>query len=578
VRLQRLCMAAVSLLLLVSAFSQRLPAQSLIDPGKLPARTSFYLLWHGTPAGEARKDNSLYALWNDPEFASACASFLATFLNNTKSQGKPAPTREEMAPYVTLLDNPLVIGYVRGRETPVPAKSPSSKSAPAWNGSFFIYDRTGKEELLSKAVLHMRSADTDIPKLTEITVSGVSALEVVGKSATNYWAEFGKYAVSAQELSVFEELLNALNGKQSGKTLSQSSAYQEARPLLNGGVVEFFLPIPSARELGLDMTSPASAQVKPFLNVLQLDSVHSIAGRIFLDGTKTHVQAAILGDTAPGGLFDIFADGQATPATQAYVSPDTVFYSESQINLSGIYQILKRVIAQAGGNSTQSNNFLETAAETRLGMPLQDALSLVTGEMAWLETGPTFEEDQKIYLVGIRSKPDTLKLARSLMGDRITSERNEGNATYLKISLHGGQGAAGVAQWDFYYLAFTPNMLFASSKTATLRKYVTLDTANATPHLSQSISAARAQFPAKLGGFSYFDFQKVDWPALKTKWIADAHKAAKNAKTTDAEKQANKFSDWLTQLNPEVFPRHLHTAVGASWKDSTGFHLDQWLD
>jgi hypothetical protein len=576
VRSQRLYLAAVSLLL-VAVCSQPLPAQSPIDPGQLPSRTSFYLLWHGTPAGEARKDNSLCALWDDPEFASARASFLATFLNDTKSQSKPAATREEMAEYVTLLDNPFVVGYVRGPEATVRVTSATAKSTSTWNGGFFIYDRTGKEALFSKAVLRRRSADADIPKLTAITVAGVSALKVVSKSGTNYWAEFGKYAVSAQELAVFEELLNVLNAKPSGKTLSQSSAYQEAKPLLNGGFVEFFVPIPSARQLGLDITSPASAQVKPFLNALKLDSVHSVAGRISLDGTKTHIQAAILGDTAPGGLFDIFADGQTTPATLAYVSPDTVFYSESQINLPGIYQTVKRVIAQAAGNSTQGNDFLETAAQTRLGMPLLDALTLVTGEMAWLQTGTTFEEDQKVYLVGIHNKPDALKLTRSLMGDRITSEHNEGNATYLKISLHGGQGAAGVAQWDFYYVAFTPNMLFASSKATALRKYVAPNVAN-TPQLPPSVSTARAQFPEKLGGFSYLDFQKVDWPALKAKWIAEAHKAAKKAKTTAAEKQSNKFSDWLTQLNPEVFSRHLHTAVGASWKDSTGFHIDEWLD
>jgi hypothetical protein len=578
VRLLSLCLLAVSLLI-VSIFARPLPAQSPIDPGQLPSRTSFYLLWHGTPAGEARKNNSLYAFWDDPDFAPARASFLATFLNDTtKSQGKPSPTREEMAQYVTLLDNPLVVGYVRGPETPASAKSANTKSAPVWNGGFFIYDRTGKEELLSKAVLRIRSADADIPKLTEVTVAGVSALKMVRKSSTNYWAESGKYAVSAQELPVFEELLTTLNAKPTGKTLSQSSAYQEAKPLLNGGVIEFFLPIPSSRELGSDMTSPASAQIKPFLNALKLDSLHSITGRISLDGTKTHIQAAILGDTAPGGLSDIFADGQATPTTLAYVSPDTVLYSESQINLPGICQTVQRVVAQLGGKSTPGDNFIESAAQTRLGMPLQDALSIVTGEMAWLQTGATLEDDQKVFLIGIHNKPDALKLARSLMGDRITSERNEGNATYLKISLHGGQGAAGVAQWDFYYLALTPNMLFASSKTATLRKYVALDTANTPPQVPQSISAARAQFPQKLGGFSYFDFQKVDWPALKTKWIAEAHKAAKNARTADAEKQSNKFSGWLTQLNPEVFPRHLHTVVGGSWKDSTGFHIDEWLD
>jgi hypothetical protein len=566
-------------LLLAAIFSLPIAAQTPIDPGQLPSRTSFYLLWHGTPAGEARKNNSLYALWDDPEFGSARGSLLASVLSDTqKPQDKQALSREEIAQYVTLLDNPFVIGYFRGPESSAAVKTVGAKSAATWNGRFLIYDRTGKEQLLSKAVLRMRAAGAEIPKLTEITVAGVSALKVVGKNSTNYWAEFGKYAVNAQELAVFEDLLNVLNGKASSKTLSQTAAYQEAKPLLNGGIVEFFFAIPGIKELGLDTTSPTSVQFKPFLDALKLDSIHSLAGRVSLDGSRTHIQAAILGDPTPGTLFDIFADGQANPATLTYVSPDTVLYSESQINLPGIYQTVKRVFAQAGGSSSQDKNFLETAAETRLGMPLPQALSVVTGEVAGVQTGRTFEEDQTVYLVGIHNKPEALKLARTLMGDRITSERNEGSATFLKISLHGGQAAAGVAQWDFYYLALTPSMLFASSKSATLRKYIGQDAAGTAAQLPPGLAAARAQFPEKLDGFSYLDFQKVDWPALKAKWIADARKSAQSAKSTDAEKQNQKFSGWLEQLNPEVFSRYLHTVVGASWKDSKGFHIDEWVD
>lgn len=233
----------------------------------------------------------------------------------------------------------------------------------------------------------MRSGDTDIPKLSELTVAGVSALKIVRKSSTNYWAEFGKFAVSAQELSVFEQILNTLNAKPLGKTLSQIPAYQEARPLLHGGVVEFYLPISFRDTLKDSAEGHFGANVAGLLNSLKLDSLHSIAGHVSIESSKTHLQAAVLGDAAPGTLFDVFADGQSIPATLSYVSPDTVLYSESQINLTGIYQTVKRVVAQASGNSSQSSNFLETAAQTRLGMPLQDALSLVTGEMAWLQTG-----------------------------------------------------------------------------------------------------------------------------------------------------------------------------------------------
>lgn len=36
--------------------------------------------------------------------------------------------------------------------------------------------------------------------------------------------------------------------------------------------------------------------------------------------------------------------------------------------------------------------------------------------------------------------------------------------------------------------------------------------------------------------------------------------------------------DWLTQVNAQVFSRHLHYSTGVSWKDSKGIHWDQWLE
>jgi hypothetical protein len=35
--------------------------------------------------------------------------------------------------------------------------------------------------------------------------------------------------------------------------------------------------------------------------------------------------------------------------------------------------------------------------------------------------------------------------------------------------------------------------------------------------------------------------------------------------------------DWLAQVNPQVFSRHLHYSSSVSWKDAKGIHWDQWL-
>jgi len=558
----------------------RLTGQSPVDPAKLPARTSFYLLWHGTPSGDVRAKNSLYALWDDPDFAPARSAFVASLISsNDKQKDKPALTREEVAQYITLLDNPFLLGYLRHPESPVAPKPASPQAKPVWNGMFLIYDRTGKEELLSKAVLRLRGTETQVPTLTNLTVAGVSALKVERKSGVSYWAEFSKFAVAAQELPVFEEILNLLNGKSGPTSLSQSPAFEEAKPLLTGGLLEFFLNASNLKELALDSAPGGpTEQLKPFLNALKLDSLHSVSGHLSLEGARTHVHGAILGDTTPGGLFDVFSDGQANPASLAFVAPETIYYSESQINFLGLYKALTRAFAQAGGNATQTVTMLESLAATRLGMPLEDALGLTTGEFASLQTSPAFDKNQQVYFLGIRNKPDTLKLARTLMGDRITSERNEGNTTFLKISLQGGQSSAGVAQWSFYHLAVTPNALLGASKSDTLHNYLSRAAAGSDSMSSKGLQAVRSQFPEKLSGLTFLDFQKVDWPALKASWIAEANKASQSAKSTGAAKTNASLSNWLSQINPDVIPRHLHTLAGAGWKDAKGVHFDEWLE
>ena len=572
---------SISLLLLGAAgvFSGRCTAQSPVDPGQLPARTTFYVLWRGTPTGEIRKNNSLYALWDDPDFSVARSSFMESVLSDApKQNGNSTINHEELAQYVSLLDNAFLIGYMRRPETPPAAKTAAGKDAPAWNGMFFVYDRTGKEELLSKAVLRLRGAEKDIPKLTNLTVAGVAALKIERKNGVTFWAENGKYAVSANDQSVFEEILNLLNGKPAKSSLSQSPAYQEAKSLLSGGVLEFFLGIPNVKDLPLDSAGSSASQLKPFLNALKLDSVHSLAGHVTLEGAKTRFDASILGDTAPGGLFDVWAEGQAKPVSLAFLSTDTVYYSESQISLLGLYGTIKRAISQAGPSTSQPTPLLESAAETRLGMPLPQALGLTTGEIASMQASPTLDESQKVYFLGLSNKPDALKLARTILGDQISSERNEGTTTFLKISLHGGQGSSGVTQWKFYNVAMTPNLLLGSTKGETLHNYLSQSAAGTEAALPKNILEARGQYPEKLNGFSYLNFQKIDWTALKTKSLAEMNKAAQAAKSTDAAHSQKRFADWLTQVNPEVFPRHLHTMSGASWKDGKGVHFDEWLD
>jgi len=576
----------LALLILVFTLlcSDRTWAQAPLEPAQMPARTTFYVIWRGTPVGDARKSNSLLALWDDPDLAPLRAAALQNMQSSSeRDPSKPQLSREEMEQTSSLLENSFVFGYLRKPE----AKSAAAKSTDRpWNGMFFAYDRTGKELLLAKTVLRFRSQEKEPPKISTITVAGAPALKIERKDSVTYWTERGKYAVSSSELGVLEEILARLDGKTSGSSLAQSAVYQEAEPLVHGGLLEFFLRVPQFKDFASAVPANSPVKIEPILDALKVESIHSLSGHVTLEGAKARVQGTVLGDVAPGTLFDLWTNGQQAPASLSFVSPDVISYSEAQFNLSAFYDLLKRALRVALPQQQQGGaEMIEGLAASRIGRPIPDALALFSGDFASIQSNPAMDPQKAVYYVGIRNKPDTLKLLRTVFGDQLGFERTEGDATFVKVSLGGGQGSSGVAQWNFYHLALTPNFVLASSRSETLREFLARNSPGnpqAQAALPPAFQAARAQLPANLNGLTFMNFQKIDYQALKSRWIEQAKNpsagTAKRGANASPESPTGQVPDWLLSINPEVFPRHLHFLAGASWKDSKGVHFDEWLE
>jgi hypothetical protein len=560
-------------------------AQGPLEPAQMSPRTAFYLVWRGVPGPEARKANSLLALWDDVDFAPVRSAIASNLIGSPAEKSpKEKLTAEEIQEFAALLENSFTLGYLSepAKRTVSNGGARDAKS-PTWNGMFFVYDRTGKEGLLAKAILRLRTAEKDAPLLSQVTIGSVQVLRAEGKSGVSYWAEHGKYAISAGERSVMEEILGRLGGKVSGTiSLAQSAAYQEAQAHLGSGLLEFFLRIPDLENLATD-SKAGNFQVRPLLDAARLDAVHSLSGHITFEGAKTHVQAVILGDAAPGTPFDIWAAGQPSPASLNFVPADAVSYTSGQLNLPGIYDTVKRVARAAFPQVQQDNaDLLDTLAQTRFGMPVADALVLFTGEFASMQTSASMDSTKQVYFFGIRKKPETLKLIRTVFSDQLTSEHNEGDVTFLKISLGGKQGIAGVAQWNFFNLAVTKDMILGANRIESVREVLSnrahASTAAGLATVPQ-FQAGRARSPENLNGLSYFDFQRIDWQGLQDRWIEEAKKGPV-AKTVSASKNSapSTVPDWLARIDPQVFARHLHYSSSVSWKDSKGIHWDQWVE
>ncbi len=562
-------------------------AQAPLEPAQMSPRTVFYLIWRGVPAGDVRKANSLLALWDDAEFAPVRSAMAAGMLHSSgEKTEQPKLTSAQLQEFAGLLENSFTIGYLSeptAKRRIAPAEGAPDAKAAAWNGMFFVYDRRGKEELLSKAILGLRASAKEVPQLSPVTIGGVQALKVESKNGASYWAEDGKYAVSASERAVMEEILGRLDGKVSGgASLAQSAAYLEAQKNLGGGLLEFFMRVPDLEQFATD-SQAGSFQVRPLLDAARLDAVHSVSGRVIFEGAKTHVQGAILGDAVPGTPFDIWAGGQPGPASLAFVPAEANSYTWAQFNLQGIYDTVKRVARAAFPQAQQGNaDLMDTLAQQKLGMPVPEALGLFSGEFATMQTSPSMDAAKQVYFFGMRKKPETLKLIRTVFSEQLASERNEGDVTFLKISLGGKQSGAGDAQWNFFNLAVTPDMILGASKIETLRDVLSnRGQASDAAGLATvpQFQAGRRKFPENLNGLSYFDFQKVDWQAVKDRWSEEAKKSSA-AKSLSASKDAapSTASDWLAQMNLQVVARHLHYSSSVSWKDAKGIHWDQWVE
>lgn len=577
------------LLLLAAAVifcAQVLRAQAPLEPSQMPASTTFYFVWRGQPSAELRKSNSIAALWDDPGFAPVRSSITNALLKNSeeKSTTEPHLTRQQLEEYASLLENPFVLGYLSDPNKKngfVVSANPSSAKATPWNGFFFVYDRTGKEAILSKAVLSLRANEKEVPQISQVTLAGIAALKVQRKSGTTYWVEHDKYAISANETGVLEEILNRLGGKSvSSGTLADSAAYKEAQTVLGKGQLEFFLRVPDLKGLASG-SSAGGFRMSPVVEAMKLDAVHCVAGRVLMEGAQTRVQAAALGDPSAGTLFDIWDQGAAAPPAMKYVPADTVSYTDTEINLNALYELTKRIAAAIMPPGRQGNvDMLDMMAQAKLGQSLSSALALFSGEFASLQTSASLDKNKQVYLVGVRDKAGAVKLLHTLFSDHITSERAEGETTFMKISTGGGQGAAGTAQWDFYHVAATQDYFVISPRLETVREFLASRSHSATAGLSTApgFQTARAQFPATINGLGYFDFHKVDWAAVKARVVAQANAApATKRKPGAAKAEVVGAPSWLLDLNPEVFARHLHMASSASWKDAQGLHFDEWI-
>lgn len=583
---RRILLSCASLTLFLfcapSLFAQGLPQtppQPSIDPGRLPENTVFYVLWRGAPAPSARTANSLYALWDDPDFAPARNELFDNFVSKSEKSPdtKPQLSREELSEFVTLLENPFSIGYVSE-----PAKSLANTrlidDKHKWNGIFLIYDRSGKEGILAKAVLRLRATEKDPPTISTMTIAGVPALKLERKTGTSYWVDSGRYLFTSGEPSVIEQLLARMKSNAiPAASLANNVSFKEAHSVLGTGILEYFVNIANVTKLAADTSGPGGVRTGPVLDAMKVNALHSVSGQVVLDGAKTRMQLAFLGDTSVGTIFDIWDAGQTNPTSLAYVSPSAISYREAQLNLPGIYALAMRVAKSftAKGDDDKTD-MIEAMARLKLGMSVADALNTFTGEMGYLQYDSSFDLSKNAYFIGVRNKENSLKIIRHVFLNEISSDLDEDNVTFLKLTFGGKQKTETAT--NTIRLAVTPDMILVANKREVFSAPLAQRTASAQPSLLAHFFAERAKYPQTINGLNFLDLQKFDWQSIKD--LQHGTTPKKSAlRSGDAEQNLpSKAKSFLDGIDPKVFARHLHFSSGYSWKDANGIHFDGWID
>jgi len=589
-------------------------AQSPRLDDSLPPTTQFYLYWHGQAALEpVRGSNSLLRLWNDTEFVSAREALLADMMR-TPPGGTPGFLTREMA--FTLLESPILVGSV---SFPSMVPAPAASSAAAKNkavqpeGFFLIYDATGKLALVQAAMQGTASPTAQVKALTAGTLAYESVTEksrVTEKDKTEegektyYRALNGNYYVQADRRDVLEDLLKRLapGAAKPPSSLGQSLEFQKARRVMGerSALDIFFRFRGMVQEITSQAKDPTGSAIT---RSLRLEQLHCFAAGITFDAQATRMTGAILGDTAPGGLFDLASASTTSFATLGLVPSNAHSYGVNRFDFVALYNIAQRAFASAS-TDTSMLDAVEQGMEKQLGMSLLDALKLFTGEFGWFATENSVDFETNYYAVGIRKQADVVYLLRLILGSNITNESQEGSATFFSLTSSFADRKTGAARKRFYYMAVTPTMVLVAPRKALLREVIARTDAKPDSSGASAVSgallaadvkfqAARARLPQQLSGFSYMDFQRYPWEAMirvleesgaaatAGQSSSSAGKSATAAQSADGKAAASSPAlrlDWRRFMNPAMLRRHLRAGASGWWKDAEGLYFDGYIE
>ena len=568
--------AIVAALLVLFALSPATPAQSIPAAERLPADTLFYLQWRGLSSqSDAAKKNHLLQLWGDPDFAAVRVAIAMAFQRSVAAK-RNSPSAPDIMSFLPLLDNSAIVGFIAPPASSKPSQGSDVASRVA---SFVVYDATGKDDLIGKLKKIAEANGKDDAIVRSYDFGGTS-VEVRTEKETSYSARAANYYIASNRKEVIEDLIARYHASDRPSTsITQLAEYQAIRPYVDPDAgASFFGRVPDLNKL--IPSDRKGQQIAAVIKNLHIEKIHALGGSASFNGEATRFRYAFLGDTSPGSLFDLAGSSTASFKTQPVVDPGPIF-SIYRIDLAALYKLIRGAAAASlPPDKAGSVAMFEGMAQNYLGMPVADALALFTGEIASLTTFADDGSAQRTFAVTIQKKQDVLRVLRATLAAMIVAEDTSGDTTYLDLSFPYRDSATGQQRRSFYYVAVTPDMVFAAQRKAALRIAIERfggKSSGSAP--DPELVRMRSLLPEKLSALSVADMSRIPWDkviAIYAKQLTDAAKQSAGASNQSNPPSEPQF-DWVKLIKPEVLSRYLHGMVSGCWKDANGVYCDSYL-
>ena len=512
-------------------------------------------------------------LLQDPDFIPFRDALVKLAQRSPEKENTPPAL--EFAEILSLLENEATVGLVVN-SAPPNADAAASTPSP---GSFFVYEAAGKTALIEKFRAILRARGKDPPVTTTYNVGGTSVEERVSSTGPYYSARTDRYLLIADQKPLMENLIGRFSRKEKpASSVTQLPEYKAIVPYIGTDATEeLFARMPNMNQLIRPemQTSPSGR----FVQGLHLEKLHVMGIGISFTGEAARLHGAILGDTSAPSLFDIAGASDATFQTLPVVNPGPLS-NVTRLDLPAAYRLIRSAaMASLNPQVTAYITTGEGMAQAFLGMPVDDALHLFTGEFATESLTADDGSWPRVYAVTIQRPQDVLRVLRAAVSKQIVAENTEGDTTILDLSYPERDPVSGQQKPHFLYVAVTPQMIFVAPKKAMLRDAMARHNAksgsspSADLYSNAELNRLRARLPEKLSGLSAADLARIPWDKVFL-WISQQI----NEDAKGSKEPTQQSSDWLKLVKIEAFASHLHAAVSGWWKDSNGIYFDSYLE